>query len=191
MNFSISRHRAKSHVATFPFSWSLNPTPETVSFSSGKVKRKIRLTGGNLEQDQAHFTGKILTFPHFKPCFCQVDHTPDASHKLLCQGVRCSLGYQSWSSMQMRTLSSPVCLPLIMTPIKDSRQRGDSAIVIATQTRPLSSHPCCFISKHNTALHPGTQEKAWISGRERSALNLNSILTLLRRQHSDTICNIR
>lgn len=107
-----------------------------------KGKKQICLTGGSLEQDQAHFTGKILTLQLSPSEFLantlnsvstQVDPTPDASHKHLCQGVRCSLGYQRWSSMQMRTLSSPVCLPLIMTPIKDSRQRGDSAIVIATQ----------------------------------------------------------
>lgn len=118
------------------------PDPWNSVIQQWKGKKKICLRGGNLEQDQAHFTGKILTFQPspsefladtLNPVSTQVDHTPDASPKLLCQGVRCSLGYQRWSSMQMRTLSSPICLPLIMTPIKDSRQRGVSAIVIATQ----------------------------------------------------------
>lgn len=47
--------------------------------------------------------------------------------------VKCSFAYQHLSLMQMRTLSSPVCLPLINTPIKYSRQLGDTAIVIATR----------------------------------------------------------
>lgn len=75
--------------------------------SLGKVKKKrkryMRLTGGNPEQDQAHFKSLVVTRGR---------------------------GYQRRSSMQMRTLSSP---PLIKTPIKDSCQRGDSAIVIAAR----------------------------------------------------------
>lgn len=123
---------------------------EAVSFSSRKGN--VCLAGRNPEREQPHFIGKIHKFQlspleflrtfetKFKNnshcCFCfftQGYHVHDAAIKLPSPWVTCSFTYQHLSLMQMRTLSSPVCLPLIMTPIKDSHQLGDTAIVIATQ----------------------------------------------------------
>lgn len=110
---------------------------EAVSFSRGKWKwafsrekpgaRKATFHWYVLPQSSwGYLIKKTLFF------FTQGDHMHDASIKPPCPWVTCNFSYQHWSLMQIRTLSSPVCLLLIMTPIRHSHQLGDSAIVIAT-----------------------------------------------------------